>query len=96
MPYTREFFFSTDAVEEAIAAAGIGPLSADQEPAWLDDVRHARTSHARAPRAGQAHHDRQARRAFRAHGLCAGRDAKPCAAASRCDLVSVATLPIRS
>ena len=38
MPYTREFF-STDAVEEAVAAAGIGPLSADLESAWLDDVR---------------------------------------------------------
>ncbi|WP_433694170.1 1,2-phenylacetyl-CoA epoxidase subunit PaaC [Paraburkholderia phenoliruptrix] len=40
MPYTREFF-STDAVEEAVAAAGIGPISADLESAWLDDVRAA-------------------------------------------------------
>ncbi|WP_025598347.1 1,2-phenylacetyl-CoA epoxidase subunit PaaC [Burkholderia sp. WSM2230] len=38
MPYTREFF-SADAVEETIAAAGIGPLTADLEAAWLDDVR---------------------------------------------------------
>ncbi|MBW9106447.1 1,2-phenylacetyl-CoA epoxidase subunit PaaC [Paraburkholderia phenoliruptrix] len=38
MPYTREFF-STDAVEETIAAAGIGPLTASLESAWLDDVR---------------------------------------------------------
>ena len=40
MPYTREFF-TTDAVEEAIAAAGIGPKTADLEAAWLDDVREA-------------------------------------------------------
>lgn len=38
LPYTREFF-STDAVEETIAAAGIGPLTSDLEPAWLEDVR---------------------------------------------------------
>lgn len=38
IPYTREFF-STDAVEETIAAAGIGPLTANLEAAWLDDVR---------------------------------------------------------
>jgi ring-1,2-phenylacetyl-CoA epoxidase subunit PaaC len=38
MPYTREFF-STDAVEEDIAAAGVGPLTADLEAAWFDDVR---------------------------------------------------------
>src|SRR5207253_9617260 len=37
MPYTREFF-ATDAVETAVAAAGIGPLMADLEPAWLADV----------------------------------------------------------
>ncbi|WP_458764872.1 1,2-phenylacetyl-CoA epoxidase subunit PaaC [Cupriavidus basilensis] len=37
MPYTREFF-ATDAVESAVAAAGIGPLMADLQPAWLADV----------------------------------------------------------
>ncbi|MGO4327208.1 1,2-phenylacetyl-CoA epoxidase subunit PaaC [Cupriavidus sp. 2TAF22] len=37
MPYTQEFF-ATDAVETAIAAAGIGPLMADLEPAWQADV----------------------------------------------------------
>ncbi|MDF3832131.1 phenylacetate-CoA oxygenase subunit PaaC [Cupriavidus basilensis] len=37
MPYTRELF-ATDAVEAAIAAAGIGPLAADLEPAWQADV----------------------------------------------------------
>jgi ring-1,2-phenylacetyl-CoA epoxidase subunit PaaC len=40
LPYTREFF-STDDVEESIAAAGIGPRTADLESAWLDDVRTA-------------------------------------------------------
>jgi ring-1,2-phenylacetyl-CoA epoxidase subunit PaaC len=40
MPYTREFF-TTDAVEEAIAAAGIGPKTADLETAWLEDVKAA-------------------------------------------------------
>jgi ring-1,2-phenylacetyl-CoA epoxidase subunit PaaC len=38
MPYTREFF-SIDAVEAAIADAGIGPLNASFESAWRDDVR---------------------------------------------------------
>ncbi|HEY2000002.1 1,2-phenylacetyl-CoA epoxidase subunit PaaC [Paraburkholderia sp.] len=38
LPYTREFF-SVDAVEEAIAAAGIGPQTAALEAAWLEDVR---------------------------------------------------------
>jgi ring-1,2-phenylacetyl-CoA epoxidase subunit PaaC len=40
MPYTREFF-STDAIEQSIAAAGIGPKTADLEAAWFDDVRAA-------------------------------------------------------
>jgi ring-1,2-phenylacetyl-CoA epoxidase subunit PaaC len=40
LPYTREFF-SADDVENAIAAAGIGPKTADLEAAWLEDVRHA-------------------------------------------------------
>ncbi|HTH60079.1 MAG TPA: 1,2-phenylacetyl-CoA epoxidase subunit PaaC [Paraburkholderia sp.] len=40
MPYTREFF-ATDAVEAAVAAAGIAPLTADLEAAWLADVRAA-------------------------------------------------------
>ncbi|HEY3599961.1 MAG TPA: 1,2-phenylacetyl-CoA epoxidase subunit PaaC [Paraburkholderia sp.] len=40
MPYTREFF-SIDATEHAIAAAGIGPHTADLEAAWLEDVRAA-------------------------------------------------------
>jgi ring-1,2-phenylacetyl-CoA epoxidase subunit PaaC len=40
LPYTREFF-STDDVEDSIAAAGIGPKTADLEAAWLDDVREA-------------------------------------------------------
>ncbi|HZZ11770.1 MAG TPA: 1,2-phenylacetyl-CoA epoxidase subunit PaaC [Paraburkholderia sp.] len=38
MPYTREFF-STDAVEETVAAANIAPLTPDLEAAWLADVR---------------------------------------------------------
>jgi ring-1,2-phenylacetyl-CoA epoxidase subunit PaaC len=40
MPYTREFF-SSDAVEETVAAAGIGVRNADFEAAWLDDVKQA-------------------------------------------------------
>ncbi|QCP51293.1 phenylacetate-CoA oxygenase subunit PaaC [Trinickia violacea] len=40
MPYTREFF-ATDAVEETVAAAGIGPNIADFEAVWLEDVRAA-------------------------------------------------------
>jgi ring-1,2-phenylacetyl-CoA epoxidase subunit PaaC len=40
MPYTREFF-ATDAVEEAVAAAGLAPRIADFEAAWLDDVKAA-------------------------------------------------------
>ena len=40
MPYTREFF-SVDAVEEVIAATGIGPLTADLQGAWEEDVRAA-------------------------------------------------------
>ncbi|MDP9155094.1 MAG: phenylacetate-CoA oxygenase subunit PaaC [Pseudomonadota bacterium] len=37
MPYTREFF-SVDEVETRIADAGIGPLTADLETAWREDV----------------------------------------------------------
>jgi ring-1,2-phenylacetyl-CoA epoxidase subunit PaaC len=37
MPYTREFF-SADAVEERIAAAGVGPKTADLQQAWLEHV----------------------------------------------------------
>jgi len=37
MPYTREFF-STDDVETSIADAGIGPLTADLETPWREDV----------------------------------------------------------
>ena len=37
MPYTREFF-STDEVETSIADACIGPLTADLETAWCEDV----------------------------------------------------------
>ncbi|SIT49580.1 putative multicomponent oxygenase/reductase subunit for phenylacetic acid degradation [Paraburkholderia ribeironis] len=40
MPYTREFF-SADAVEQSIAAAGLGPQTSELEAAWLDDVRAA-------------------------------------------------------
>jgi ring-1,2-phenylacetyl-CoA epoxidase subunit PaaC len=40
MPYTREFF-NADAIEESIAAAGIGPQTADLETAWFDDIRAA-------------------------------------------------------
>jgi ring-1,2-phenylacetyl-CoA epoxidase subunit PaaC len=40
MPYTREFFTS-DAVEEAVAKAAIGVRNADFEAAWLDEVKHA-------------------------------------------------------
>jgi ring-1,2-phenylacetyl-CoA epoxidase subunit PaaC len=38
MPYTREFF-STDTVEESIAATGIGPKTVDLENDWLEQVR---------------------------------------------------------
>ncbi|SAL42972.1 phenylacetate-CoA oxygenase subunit PaaI [Caballeronia udeis] len=37
MPYTREFF-SADDVETSIADAGIGPLTADLETAWREDL----------------------------------------------------------
>jgi ring-1,2-phenylacetyl-CoA epoxidase subunit PaaC len=37
MPYTREFF-SVDDVETSIADSGIGPLTADLETAWREDV----------------------------------------------------------
>ncbi|NML31956.1 1,2-phenylacetyl-CoA epoxidase subunit PaaC [Paraburkholderia antibiotica] len=37
MPYTREFF-SADAVEDVIAAAGIGPRTSELETAWLADI----------------------------------------------------------
>jgi ring-1,2-phenylacetyl-CoA epoxidase subunit PaaC len=40
MPYTREFF-STDATEDAIATAGIGPKTSELETLWLEDVRAA-------------------------------------------------------
>ncbi|GJH39366.1 phenylacetate-CoA oxygenase subunit PaaC [Paraburkholderia hospita] len=40
MPYTREFF-SVDATEDAIAAAGIGPKTSELEALWLEDVRAA-------------------------------------------------------
>jgi ring-1,2-phenylacetyl-CoA epoxidase subunit PaaC len=40
MPYTREFF-SADATEDAIAAAGVGPKTSEIEAVWLEDVRAA-------------------------------------------------------
>ncbi|GJH06540.1 1,2-phenylacetyl-CoA epoxidase subunit PaaC [Paraburkholderia terrae] len=40
MPYTREFF-SADATEDTIAAAGIGPKTSELEALWLEDVRAA-------------------------------------------------------
>jgi ring-1,2-phenylacetyl-CoA epoxidase subunit PaaC len=40
MPYTREFF-SADAIEDSIAAAGIGPKTAELEAVWFDDVHAA-------------------------------------------------------
>jgi ring-1,2-phenylacetyl-CoA epoxidase subunit PaaC len=40
MPYTREFF-SADATEDAISAAGIGPKTSEFEALWLEDVRAA-------------------------------------------------------
>jgi ring-1,2-phenylacetyl-CoA epoxidase subunit PaaC len=40
MPYTREFFTS-DAVEEAVATEGIGVRTGDFEAAWLDEVKQA-------------------------------------------------------
>ncbi|WP_109480211.1 1,2-phenylacetyl-CoA epoxidase subunit PaaC [Paraburkholderia sp. C35] len=40
IPYTREFF-SADATEDAIAAAGIGPKTSELEALWLEDVRAA-------------------------------------------------------
>ncbi|WP_244815001.1 1,2-phenylacetyl-CoA epoxidase subunit PaaC [Caballeronia sp. Lep1P3] len=40
MPYTREFFHA-DAIERAVAEAGIAPLANDFEAVWRDDVRAA-------------------------------------------------------
>ncbi|WP_250473255.1 1,2-phenylacetyl-CoA epoxidase subunit PaaC [Caballeronia sp. GAFFF1] len=40
MPYTREFFHP-DAVERAVAEAGIAPLASDFEAVWRDDVQSA-------------------------------------------------------
>ncbi len=40
MPYTREFF-SADAVEASVAAAGIGIQTAELEAAWFTDMREA-------------------------------------------------------
>jgi ring-1,2-phenylacetyl-CoA epoxidase subunit PaaC len=40
MPYTREFF-AADAVDDAIAAQGIGPAPASLEAAWRADVDDA-------------------------------------------------------
>jgi ring-1,2-phenylacetyl-CoA epoxidase subunit PaaC len=40
MPYTREFF-ATDAVETAVASAGIAPPTSDLEAAWLAAVQAA-------------------------------------------------------
>ncbi|HTI18241.1 MAG TPA: 1,2-phenylacetyl-CoA epoxidase subunit PaaC [Trinickia sp.] len=40
VPYTREFF-TRDPIEDAIAAAGIGPVTADIESAWSNDVADA-------------------------------------------------------
>jgi ring-1,2-phenylacetyl-CoA epoxidase subunit PaaC len=37
MPYTREFF-SVDPVEQSVARAGIGPLTADLEAVWREDI----------------------------------------------------------
>lgn len=37
MPYTREFF-SIDDIERKVAQAGIGPLTADLESLWREDV----------------------------------------------------------
>ena len=39
-PYTREFF-AADAVETAVAADGIAPLTSELEAAWLADVQAA-------------------------------------------------------
>ena len=40
MPYTREFF-ATDAIEQAVADAGIAPLASEFEAAWRDEVASA-------------------------------------------------------
>lgn len=40
MPYTREWF-APDALEDAVAAAGVGVRAADFEAAWLSDVQAA-------------------------------------------------------
>jgi ring-1,2-phenylacetyl-CoA epoxidase subunit PaaC len=40
MPYTREFF-ATDAIEQAVADAGIAPLTSDIEAAWREHVQSA-------------------------------------------------------
>ncbi|SPB19017.1 phenylacetic acid degradation protein [Caballeronia novacaledonica] len=40
MPYTREFFV-TDAVEQAVADAGIAPLASEFEAAWREEVQAA-------------------------------------------------------
>lgn len=40
LPYTREFF-AADAIEDAVAQAGLGVRAADFEAGWLDDVKEA-------------------------------------------------------
>ena len=40
MPYTREFF-ATDAIEQAVADAGIAPLASEFEAAWREQVASA-------------------------------------------------------
>ena len=40
MPYTREFF-ATDAIEQAVAEAGIAPLTSEFEAAWREQVQSA-------------------------------------------------------
>lgn len=53
MPYTREFF-ATDAIDDAAAAAGIGPAIASIEPAWRADIEAALAEATLAlPTAGQ-------------------------------------------
>ncbi|MDR5755331.1 1,2-phenylacetyl-CoA epoxidase subunit PaaC [Caballeronia sp. LZ035] len=40
MPYTREFF-ATDAIEQAVADAGIAPLASDFEASWREQLAAA-------------------------------------------------------
>ncbi len=89
-PYCAEIF-DPDAVDEAAAAAGLGPRWSRPErclaPGIRRRARRGRAGRARRSRLSQHRQDRAAQRAPRLH---AGRDAAPAALVSRRRLVSEA------